>query len=80
MTRRSESILRYPAVLVTVAVAAAGALLWFLGYDPLVHWVYGCYAGAAAAVRAWHLVRQLKRGVVGIDVLAIVVIIATIAV
>jgi len=70
---------RYPFVLATIVVAAAGGILAFTASDA-VKWVVGGYA-ALMALRAFvGMIKELIGGSLGLDILAVTAIGATIAV
>ena len=71
---------RYPVITVTVVVLAAVLLLHVVGEDVLGRWI--ATVGVAAFV-VWTLVgmvRDVMRGHVGLDILAVVAMVATLAV
>lgn len=71
---------RYWAVTATLVVGALGIVLALAGAGALVPWIFGGYALAIAAWQAVGMVRQLLRREFGLDVLAIMAIIATVLV
>ncbi len=73
-------VLRYPLVAATVAVGLAGGLLHLSGLQAASAWLVGGYALAIAAVEAWSMIRSLMGGTVGMDVLAVTAIVATVVV
>jgi len=77
---RAPLPLRYPIVTLTIAFGALGTVLWLLGLETAVRWGFGIFAVVIAGVEAWRMVQQLRQGRFGIDILAIVAIIATVAV
>ena len=70
----------YPVVLVTLIVGVAGLLALLTPARPIVPWVIGGYALCIAAWQAYEMIRQLARGHAGLDILAVVAIIAAVAV
>ncbi|QWT23216.1 heavy metal translocating P-type ATPase [Subtercola sp. PAMC28395] len=73
-------VLRYPVVSATVLVGLAGVALWMIGFSHAVPWLFSVFAIAVAAVESWAMVNQLRKGIFGIDVLAVIAIVATVAV
>lgn len=72
--------LRYPIVTLTIVIGVVGGVLWVIGFDQVVRWGFAGFSVAIAAVEAWGMLKQLRRRQFGIDVLAIIAIIATVAV
>lgn len=71
---------RHWLVTLTLAVGAVGGVLVALGLEEGARWTVSTYALAFAAVRAGHMVADLRRGRYGVDILAITAIAATVAV
>ncbi len=71
---------RYGLVTATVAIGLAGAVLALTGHAAIVPWLFSGFAVLAAIVEAVGMVRQLRAGIFGIDVLAVLAIVATVAV
>jgi heavy metal translocating P-type ATPase len=71
---------RYPIVALTIVVGVVGGVLWLTGFDQVARWGFGGFAIAVAAVEAWGMLKQLRRRQFGIDILAIIAIISTVAV
>jgi heavy metal translocating P-type ATPase len=67
-------------VAATVLVAVIGLGLLWAGQSAISGWIVGGYALAIAAVQAWSMVRDLLRGIFGLDVLAVTAITATVVV
>jgi len=70
----------YWAVALTIVVGLVGIGLWLGGAGAAMSWLFGVYAIAIAVWQAVGMVRQLLRGNVGLDVLAITAIVATVVV
>ncbi|ACQ78505.1 heavy metal translocating P-type ATPase [Beutenbergia cavernae DSM 12333] len=70
----------YPWVVGTLLVAAAAAVMMATPARELVPWLLGGYALVVAARSAWGMVRDLMAGTLGIDLLAVTAICATVAV
>jgi heavy metal translocating P-type ATPase len=71
---------RYPVVAATVLVGLVGLLLWALGLPVAVQWLFSGLGLTVAGIEAVGMIRRMRRGAVGVDVLAIMAIIATILV
>lgn len=71
---------RYPSVVATVGVAACAGVLSVTSWAWSAPWLLGVYAAAFAARAAWSMVRELRGGNVGVDVLAVTAIGAAVAV
>jgi heavy metal translocating P-type ATPase len=71
---------RYPIIAVTVLVGLAGGVLEVAGQSFATQWAISAYALAIAAMQAWHMVKDLIHGRWGIDILAIMAIVATVVV
>lgn len=70
----------YPIVTITILVAIAAGVLALTGHLIWVRWGVSGYAIVIAALQTWDMIKGLLRGRWGIDVLAIMAIIATVAV
>lgn len=75
-----RGLLRYPVVLATLLVGAAGALLWLAGFEAVARWGFVGFALLAALIEAVGMIQQLRRRQFGIDVLAIIAIVSTVVV
>ncbi len=71
---------RYPVVTATVVVGVIGGVLWLVGFEQVARWVFAVFAIGAAAIEAWGMLKQLRRRQFGIDILAVIAIVATVAV
>ena len=80
MTRLGSAARHYPIVSVTLVVALVGGALALTGHEDWTRWSLSLYALLIAGIQAWEMVRDLMRGHWGIDVLAIMAIIATVLV
>jgi heavy metal translocating P-type ATPase len=80
MARLGSVARRYPIVAVTLLVAIAGGILALAGHPGWAQWCVSLYALLIAGIQAWEMIRDLVRGHWGIDVLAIMAIIATVVV
>src|SRR5690606_13793203 len=70
----------YPPVVATLVVGVLGIILLSTGYAPVTSWLVSGYSLLVALMQAVGMVRDLLRGHVGIDVLAISAIVATVVV
>lgn len=80
MAKLMRAIRGYPWVAATLVAIAAGAVLLLAGQPTLATWCVGVWAAVVATVQCWHMVRALLRGHVGLDILAVTAIVATLAV
>ena len=80
MTWLKAAIRRYPIVAITVLVGIAGGGLELTGHGVVAQWLVSTFAVIVAARQAWDMIRDLLKGLWGIDVLAIMAIVATVAV
>ncbi|GAA1327031.1 heavy metal translocating P-type ATPase [Leucobacter albus] len=70
----------YPVVLLTVVVGVAGLIMLATPARGAVPWIVGGYALCIAAWQAYEMVRQLMRGHAGLDILAVIAIVAAVSV
>lgn len=80
MTSVTALVRRYPFVAATLAVGLVGVLLWAFGATPQVKWLFSGYALLIALVQLVGMIKDLRRGSWGIDILAIMAIVATVLV
>lgn len=80
MTWLLRAVRRYPIVAITVVVGVAGLTLAVAGQPVVAQWLISGFALVVAAMQAVDMVRDLLKGRWGIDVLAIMAIIATVVV
>ncbi|MDH6237930.1 heavy metal translocating P-type ATPase [Cryobacterium sp. CG_9.6] len=71
---------RYPLVIATVVVGVLGAALWWGGAAQSVQWLFSAFGLVVAGISLAGMIRKLRHGAVGLDLLAIMAILATIAV
>lgn len=71
---------RYPWVFVALLVGVVGLALAGLGYETQVAWGVSGFALLIAGIEGYHMVASLLRGHLGLDLLAITAIVATVAV
>ena len=72
--------LRYPIVALTLLLGVVGAVLWLAGLETVVRYGFSAYAIVIAAIETIGMVRDLRQKRFGIDILAVIAIIATVAV
>ena len=70
----------YPAVVLTVVVGIVGLVMLATPARDIAPWIVGGYALCIAAWQAYEMVRQLMRGHAGLDILAVIAIIAAVTV
>jgi heavy metal translocating P-type ATPase len=73
-------MIRFPLVAGTVVVGAAAAVLLATGQESAAHWTASAYALLVAIFRSGSMVKALRNGRWGIDLLAVTAIAATVAV
>lgn len=73
-------IARYPFVIATVATALVVGALDLTGVRPWGQWVASAFALVIASRSAWSMIRTLREGSWGIDILAVTAIVSTVAV
>ncbi len=78
MTSRASLVARYPLVLATLGVAATAGILLLTPAAPFARWVASAFAIVVAARSAWSMVRSLRSGTWGIDILAVMAIVSTV--
>lgn len=71
---------RYPFVTATILVALIGLGLWLSEATPALPWLFSGFALLVAAWQMVGMVKELRRGTWGVDILAITAIIATVLV
>ncbi|WP_253259853.1 hypothetical protein [Subtercola boreus] len=64
----------------TVAVGVIGGVLWLAGFDQVARWPFGVFALTIAGIQFAQMIGRLRQGQFGIDVLAIIAIMSTVAV
>ena len=67
-----ERLRAYPWVIATLAVGAVGLALLAAGLDDASRWTVVAWVILVAATQAWDMVRSLRAGDVGLDILAVV--------
>lgn len=72
--------LQFKMVTVTLLVGLGGGILWAFGYVPATQVVFSLYALAVGAVLTGRMVNELRHGRFGVDILAVIAIVATVLV
>lgn len=80
MPRLLSASRRYPYVIATVAVAAAAAIMALTPWAAYSTWLLSAFAVLVAARSAWRMVREVRSGTFGVDILAVTAIGASVAV
>jgi heavy metal translocating P-type ATPase len=80
MTRFRSVVKRYPLVAGTLAIGVVGLSLLALDLEVVAAWIVSLFALAVAVREGWHMARNLLRGQVGLDILAVTAILATVIV
>jgi heavy metal translocating P-type ATPase len=80
MSRLGGFIRRYPLVAATIVVGAVGLALTFTAVAPAVPWLISVFALLIALREGWTMVRRLAKGELGLDLLAVTAIVATVVV
>jgi heavy metal translocating P-type ATPase len=78
--RAIRALWRYPVITVTVIVLATVVALAIAGLDAYGRWIAVAYVSVFVAWTLWGMVRDVLRGHVGLDILAVVAMVATLAV
>ncbi|MDJ0336051.1 heavy metal translocating P-type ATPase [Salinibacterium sp. G-O1] len=73
-------MMRYPIVILTVVWGLLGGAVWLAGFEVVARWGFGIFALVIAGIEAVRMIRELRQKRVGIDILAIIAILATVAV
>ena len=71
---------RYPLVAATVVIGLLGLVLWAVGLTEPISWIFSIYALLVAARSFVNMIKELRSGSWGIDILAVTAIIATVLV
>ncbi len=78
--RRTVRRLRYPLVAATVAIGAAAGILVLTGLPIVGQGLVAVYALGIAGLELVRMIRRLRQGVIGVDVLAVIAIVSTVLV
>ncbi|WP_308292618.1 hypothetical protein [Pseudarthrobacter cellobiosi] len=80
LTALRTAMIRFPLVAGTVVAGAAVAVLLAAGQESAAQWMTSAYALLLAIFRSGSMVKALRNGRWGIDLLAVTAIAATVAV
>lgn len=80
MSRLQVFAKRYPWVLIALLLGALGLLAEFLGFEILTAWGLSLFALVIASLQGYRMIRSLIQGHLGLDLLAVTAIIATVVV
>ena len=80
MTRILAFAVKYPVVSATMVIGLLGLALWAVDAVGAVQWLFSGYGLVIALIEFVGMLRRLRQGSLGIDVLAIIAIVATILV
>jgi len=80
MKRMVNAVRRYPIVIATVLVGLLGLVLWASGLPGAVQWLFSGFGLIVAVIEFAAMVRRFRQGAFGVDLLAVMAILATIAV
>ena len=80
MSRLVAAARRYPLVITTVLLGLVGIGLALAGRADTLVWLFGGFGLLVAAISAVGMVKQMRRGSFGVDLLAITAIVATVLV
>ena len=75
-----HAIRRYPLLFTTIAVGLLTAVLLGTGQEAAAQWTASAYTLAVVAVTGAGMIRDLRRGHWGLDILAVVAMVSTVAV
>ncbi|GAA3629634.1 heavy metal translocating P-type ATPase [Microbacterium awajiense] len=75
-----RGVLRYPVIVATLVVGAVVAVLLFTGDDDAARWLAVVYVSAVIVWTLIGMIRDVVRGHIGLDILAVVAMVATLAV
>jgi heavy metal translocating P-type ATPase len=71
---------QFGGVAVTLLVGLGGGILWALGYGTATQVVFSVFALAYGALLTWGMIDDFRHGRFGVDILAVIAIIATVLV
>jgi heavy metal translocating P-type ATPase len=80
MSRLRAVSRRYPVVAATILIGLLGLLLWAAGLGAAVQWLFSGLGVVVAGIEGVGMVRRMRQGSFGVDLLAIIAIVATISV
>ena len=71
---------RYPLVAATAGIGVTAGVLYVVGWVVVAQVIVAAFALAIAGIEAARMIQRLRRGVIGIDVLAVIAIVSTVLV
>jgi len=74
------AVRRYPLVVAAILIGLLGLLLWAVGLPLAVQWLFSGLGLVVVCIQGVGMIRRMRQGSFGVDLLAIVAIIATILV
>ncbi|WEO76670.1 heavy metal translocating P-type ATPase [Cryobacterium sp. SO2] len=80
MSTLTGAFRRYPVVAATILIGLIGLVLWALGLPLAVQWLFSGLGLVVAGIQGVGMVKRMRQGSFGVDLLAIMAIIATILV
>jgi len=80
MSTLTGAFRRYPVVAAAILVGLLGLLLWAAGLPMAVQWLFSGLGLVVVGIQGVGMIRRMRQGSFGVDLLAIVAIIATILV
>jgi heavy metal translocating P-type ATPase len=80
MSRLRGAFRRYPVVAATILIGLLGLLLWAIGLTIAVQWLFSGLGLVVVGIQGAGMIRRMRQGSFGVDLLAIMAIIATILV
>jgi heavy metal translocating P-type ATPase len=75
-----RTLSRYPLLVATILVGVGGGLLWLGGFETAARYIFTLFCLIAAGFETRDIVLQVRRRQFGVDILAVIAIISTIAV
>jgi heavy metal translocating P-type ATPase len=72
--------LRYPLVVATVGVGVVAGVSWLVGWQFAAAVIVAVFASGIAVLESVRMIRRLRQGVIGVDLLAVVAIVSTVLV
>ncbi|POH60435.1 cadmium-translocating P-type ATPase [Cryobacterium zongtaii] len=80
MSTLTGAFRRYPVVAATILIGLLGLLLWAVGLTVAVQWLFSALGLVVVGIQGVGMIKRMRQGSFGVDLLAIMAIIATILV
>ncbi|ASD23055.1 cadmium-translocating P-type ATPase [Cryobacterium sp. LW097] len=80
MSTLTGAFRRYPVVAATILIGLLGLLLWAAGLTVAVQWLFSALGLVVVGIQGVGMIKRMRHGSFGVDLLAIMAIIATILV